>query len=95
MWATATGKRLDYGSVQFGPMYISWCVPFTKIPGHCIILIREGFNDVPGVPVIMLTEPSGLLCPSPACRSHVWLLWYKGVIFQGLLKDVGRGNLPC
>jgi hypothetical protein len=22
MWATATGKRPDHGSVQFGPMYI-------------------------------------------------------------------------
>jgi len=29
MWATATGKRLDCGSVQFGPMYISSPVDWT------------------------------------------------------------------
>jgi len=29
MWATATGKRPDCGSVQFGPMYISSPVDWT------------------------------------------------------------------
>ena len=29
MWATATGKRLDRGSVQFSPMYISSPVDWT------------------------------------------------------------------
>jgi len=29
MWATATGKRPDRGSVQFSPMYISSPVDWT------------------------------------------------------------------
>jgi hypothetical protein len=29
MWATATGKRLDCGSVQFSPMYIFSPVDWT------------------------------------------------------------------
>jgi len=34
MWATATGKRPDCGSVQFSPMYISSCT-FQSPPNSC------------------------------------------------------------
>ncbi|EDR13494.1 uncharacterized protein LACBIDRAFT_322468 [Laccaria bicolor S238N-H82] len=91
MWATATGKRPDCGSVQFGPMYIFSPVDWTCKHYRC------GTNDRNYPDIVVLTAGSGTWTEEPkngVSLDRAWIPNLQSALDQATLLQSNIPPLP-